>query len=168
MRFIALPLGALLAACSTTEPAPAWITTDSVAYTARLVPGSTSTYTLRVVTRFVNRGRTDVYLGRCFPNSPRPMYIIGAETQSESQSAYNPAWGCVGHDKQFLVAPGQARADTFDLTGPNICRASPPVCEGLLEGRFRIAFMLRNSSGDGTDVDFGKASNPFAISLDTR
>jgi hypothetical protein len=161
---LSIVLVAALSACSVNEPGAGWIATDSTSYTAQLVPGTTGQYAFRVITRFANRGLVDVYLGRCSPASSSPMYGV-TRWASSGEAAYDPAWGCVGHDKQFLVRPGGVRVDTLDIRGPNVCQNGASGCEGALEGAFRIAFVVVSAPGEDAPADFGKGSNPFKVKL---
>jgi hypothetical protein len=174
-RHGSIALAPLLAACSSgrartpppfpsVDTAAAWpisgrgipalvagtFTTDSTAYTARPArqAGDTTEYAFTVVTRLENRGDVPIYLGRCYPNSPEPIYGVqrldttAAPQRMRDRAAYDPIWACVGHDYPFEVPPGTARVDTLRLTGPNAWDGVTHEGLGHLEGRFRLAYRV--------------------------
>src|SRR5947209_19990311 len=114
-RFACLAAAAMLiAACSSSSEsivgppivrANEPIQTDSVSYHAMPVAGQPGFYSFRIVTRYTNQWNAPVFLARCYPNSPTPIYgigIVGDSTGSgRNSSAFNPSWGCVGHDQQI-------------------------------------------------------------------
>jgi hypothetical protein len=125
-----------------TEP----VQTDSVAYTATLLGGEGSyrTYAVRVVARYTNRTPGPVYLARCYPSSPTPIYglgLVGDTTGGGTWgSAFNPAWGCVGHENPIEVAAGSTRTDTLILRAPNAWDGVTKGPFGRLDGRLRLAY----------------------------
>jgi hypothetical protein len=90
--------------------------TDATGYVAVPIaaPGAFRQYRFTIITRFENRSAAPVFLGRCYPDSPQPMYWIGPADGSTVEAAYNPNWACVGHNKQFEIRPGGARRHPAD------------------------------------------------------
>jgi hypothetical protein len=157
---------------SQATPNPEWITTDSTRYTAHAIGHSAKGfYRFRVITKFLNRSQSDVYLGRCFPDSPRPQFTIWPEKPGATASAYAQFWACVGHDRQFRIAAGGVRVDTFDITGPASWHGIDPANhDGALEGKFRIGFPMKSTPGDrGREVmDWSRLSNVFQVRTSRR
>src|SRR4249919_3890048 len=85
----AIVSAALIASCSSPlenlGPVPAGaFTTDATGYLAHRLPGTLPRYQFRIIGRFENRGTSTVYLGRCFPNSPQPLFSVVSTTTVES------------------------------------------------------------------------------------
>ena len=117
--------------------------TDRAAYSARPIGGEGPyrTYAVTVVAQFTNGMSQPVYLQRCYPETPYPIYgIVAAEEGREA--AYDPAWACVGHDLPIVVSAGQTRTDSLRIAGPNAWdgRTKEPI--GNLVGRFRLSYVV--------------------------
>lgn len=98
--------------------------TDRLSYEAVHVSGEGSyrVYGFELVATFTNHTERTVYLDRCGPTTTTPMFgVLGVGFDA----AYDPAWGCVGHNQQFVVGPGQARVDTLRIRGPNRSLKNP-------------------------------------------
>lgn len=120
--FVALLVSTVLsAACSNDVVGPRGIgkgeplQTDALSYDAQ---SDGLHYSFRVVTTFRNTLDRTIYLDRCLPESPAPLFGVVA-VDTAVGSAYGQIWACVGHDKQFKMAPGAMRIDTLTITGPN-------------------------------------------------
>ena len=103
----------------------------------------------RVIARFRNPTTDTLYLARCYPDSKHPVYGVVAVDSGGPESAYGPFWACVGHDRQFAVAPGVYRIDTLLISGPNAWDGRTKVARGVLEGRFRLYYEVQTCRGDG-------------------
>lgn len=66
------------------------------------------------------------------------------------ESAYDPAWACVGHDRQFRVERGRSRVDTLIIRGPNAWSAEVPL--GTLTGVFELGYGVRLCPGECREV----------------
>jgi hypothetical protein len=109
-----------------------------------------------------------VYLARCYPESPHPVYGVGVVDSSDSRgAAYNRVWACVGHNRQIPLRPGQARTDTLRLIGPNVVDGRTGQPRGAFVGRMRLFYEVQTCPGDGA-CRLGQeagASNAFAVEL---
>jgi hypothetical protein len=174
----ATTLSALLISCASPgEPAPDNVgpvpnlgpvppgafTTDVTGYIAYCLPESLPRYQFRVVSRFENRGAATLYLGRCFPDSPQPLFTIFNTVPVKS--GYGQIWACVGHDRQFAIRAGEVRIDTLLVQGPNAFQGGTHVPIGVTEGDFRLYFDVRLAPGDGAPAapDSVKLSNVFRV-----
>lgn len=124
--------------------------TDATGYLAHQITaiGTLTRYRFTVVTRYANRGTTTLYLGRCFPTSPQPLFTVVSADLSGT-SGYEYAWACTGHDKQFALAPGATRVDTLQVEGPNMWDGRTHSPLGVTSGRFKLFFDVRTAAGDG-------------------
>jgi hypothetical protein len=142
--------------------------TDSTTYTATLIGGEGSyrTYGVTLVARFTNGTSRPVYLDRCYPGTPYPIYgIVSSEPSLES--AYNPVWACVGHDQPIVVRAGETRTDFLQIAGPNMWDGHTKEPMGALVGRYRLTYSV-NSCADGYPCDVSariRGSNEFEIRL---
>lgn len=120
------------------------LATDQASYVARYKGGEGSyrQYGFTLVARFENRTGEPVYLERCYPNTPYPIFgieIVGG-TGALLESGYDRAWACVGHESQIVVQPGDTRVDTLRIHGPNSWDGHTKVPYGSLEGSFRLVY----------------------------
>ena len=125
-------------------------------------------YTFTVIAQYTNRTGVPVYLDRCFPDSPQPTYgvpLVGATEPLES--AYEPAWSCVGHDDWIVVQPGAVRVDTLRISGPTVWDGRTGEIRGKLAGRFRLVYLARSCPQDiGCPLpDSRVASNEFEVRI---
>jgi hypothetical protein len=174
MRLLLLPLLLLpfmLAGCSLlsdSEPSSEQLSlhTDQTIYIAQQERGgSHPSYGFQVVTRFVNLTTRTVYLARCYPDSPYPLYSVElVDPEDEWGAAYNGAWACVGHENPIAVAPGSTRTDTLHLTGPNFWSWDGQH-DGVLEGRFRLRYRAKSCRAEiGCELPGDVArSNTFEV-----
>ena len=124
--------------------------TDATGYVARRIPdsGTVPRYRFTVITRYENRGTASLFLGRCFPTSPQPVFSVVA-AGSSVRSGYEYVWACVGHDKQFEVPPSAVRVDTLHVEGPNTFDGVTHQAIGVTSGRFKLLFTVGLVAGDG-------------------
>ena len=145
------------------------LVTDQASYVAQQERGgSHPSYGFNVVARFVNLTTRTVYLARCYPDSPHPIYSVELVDQEDDWgAAYNGAWACVGHENPIAVAPGATRTDTLHLTGPNFWPSGSNQHEGVLEGRFRLRYRAQSCRAEtGCDLPGAVArSNVFEVQL---
>jgi hypothetical protein len=117
--------------------------TDGAAYSARLIGGEGSyrTYAFTLVAQFTNRMPESVYLERCYPDTPYPVYGIGSGAGGPA-AAYDPAWACVAHGVPIVVPAGDTRIDSLSISGPNAWdgRTGEPL--GDLVGSFRLSYRV--------------------------
>lgn len=139
-------------------------TTDATGYVAIRMPGQ-DRYRFAVISRFQNRGAATLYLGRCFPNSPQPLFGADLATPTPEGSAYSGIFACVGHDKQFAIPPSGVRVDTLQVEGPNAFDGHTHKPLGVTSGDFRLYFDVRLAPGDGAPSapDSIQLSNKFRV-----
>lgn len=143
--------------------------TDALAYTAVYRSGEAPyrMYGFRIVATFTNRLTVPVFLGRCFPYSPTPIFgiqLVGDTAGAGGWgSIYSRAWACVGHDQQLIVAPGATRVDTLDMLGPMAWQGGVPL--GTFDGRLRLVYGVSTCPGDGgcPGAREFEASNAFDV-----
>jgi hypothetical protein len=101
-------------------------------------------YEFTLVARFENGAKDPVYLDRCYPDTPYPLYgIYAIEGGEVKESAYQRAWSCVGHDKPIVVQPGEIRTDKLRILGPGSWRSDNGTYTGSLEGNVRLVYNVR-------------------------
>jgi hypothetical protein len=179
MRYVWAGLAALVfGACESPTAAPRQLTaeelkaltlqTDRLAYTAALVQGvgPYRTFGFRLVARFTNDLVRPVYLKRCYPDWPSPIYGISA-ADADQEAAYNPVWACVGHDRPIVVQPGETRTDTLEVRGPNAWDGYTNAPLGTLGGRFQLSYEVGTcrSVHDCPVAGRVRASNEFEVYL---
>ncbi|HEV2736369.1 MAG TPA: hypothetical protein VGV85_16105 [Longimicrobiaceae bacterium] len=142
-------LAALLALAGCTsvlEPGAedAALATDRTSYVARYQQGQGSyrQYGFTLVASFENRTGEPVYLERCYPHTPIPVYGVelAGGAGGAPESGFDPAWACVGHDSPIVVQPGDTRVDTLRIRGPNSWDGRTGAPSGSLEGTFRLVY----------------------------
>lgn len=147
-RGLTLLIAGGAAACgdsSPTSPTDLLLTTDSASYTA--VAAGNDGVTLRLVMTYRNPTSAPIVLDRCFPNTPYPIFGVELVTPKNAEgAAYDPAWGCVGHNHQIVVAAGDTRTDTLILHAPNAYDNARGRYLGVLEGTFRVAYGGQHSN----------------------
>lgn len=139
-------------------------TTDATGYVAARIPGE-DRYRFTVISRFQNRGSATLYLGRCFPDSPQPLFSADLAAPGAQESAYSSFFSCVGHDQQFAIPPGAVRFDTLQVAGPNAFDGRTHAPIGVTSGDFRLFFDVRLAPGDGAPSapDSLQRSNAFRV-----
>ncbi len=146
---ILVVLGVLLSGCDlndsprdTSSP----VSTDRTVYTAQpmfadcTAPGCA--YEFTVIASYKNHMDRPLYLARCDPDSPTPIYGVRL-VEPEGESAYGPIWACGGHDNAILVQPGETRTDTLLISGPNVFDGETGEPLGLLEGQFVLVYQVQ-------------------------
>jgi hypothetical protein len=142
--------------------------TDRTRYVATRVPGTSGIYVqygFTAIVTFANRGGETVYLNNCYANSTSPTYGVEL-VSSDERSGLDPAWACVGHDRQLAVPPGASRVDTLFISGPNGWQAGVPT--GVLEGVFQLRYRVRTGPGESAPSapDSLSYSNRFEVRVD--
>jgi hypothetical protein len=82
--------------------------------------------------------------------------------------AYNPVWACVGHDTFIEVLPGETRADTLTLWGPNAFDDKTGEPFGVLEGRMQIGYQAKSCADQFDPCELPQeatTSNLFTVTL---
>lgn len=155
-------------ACGCSLVPPASIDTDRLEYTAVYLEGEGAyrVYGFPVVARFTNWTGAPLYLDRCRPDDPRPMFGVRLASGAPGlQSGYDPAWACVGHESPIVVRAGETRTDTLLVRGPNGWdgRTSQPL--GVLEGEFQLVYGVRTCRSEtGCPLaDENSRSSPFRV-----
>lgn len=149
------------------EPEAFAITTDKNAYVARCMDDGFLSCTFTLEATYYNRTDRPVYLYRCYPDSEYPIY--GVPTSDESaESAYDPIWGCVGHDDQIRVDPGETRTDVLEVRGPNSFDGVTGEPFGVVEGAFQLRYDARPCGGEGNCdslPEVQRLSAPFKVTV---
>ncbi len=153
-------------------PEPALLlTTDRPDYAASYLHGEGTyrIYGFTIIARLENRFMQRLFISRCFPNSPGPIYDVALIDGTDAWgSAYSKAWGCVGHDQQFPLEPGQIRVDTLALQGPWFFDGRTGHPFGTLAGRMRLLYGLGTCPGEATGCLLPRSqgqSNVFTVRL---
>jgi hypothetical protein len=147
--------------------------TDRDEYVATYISGegAYSHYGFTVVARVQNHSPDPIYLARCYPESPHPIFGIELVDRSDPWgAAYDRVWACVGHDQDIRLRPGEVRIDTLQIGGPNAVAHVSQEPLGTLSGNMRLRYQVQSCRGDGDCLlpgDIG-ASNLFTVSLDTN
>jgi len=132
--------------------APSSLTIDRTEYVARHESGvgNYREYAFTMVVQFRNKTSDPLFLARCYPDSPGPIYGVELVDEGDSWgSAYSALWACVGHDRQLRVDPGAVRADTLRVRGPNAWDGRGGKPYGALTGRMRLRYSVQSCRGDG-------------------
>lgn len=142
-RFVLL--AALCSSCSAlTDTSPSvTVRTSQRTYIAEAVggPGLRPRYEFTLVVETENRGITSVQLNRCAADATTPMFGISlVDATGTERSAYDGAWACLGGIPPIVLAPGETRSDTFEISGPTIHDGYTGAPRGLLDGRMRLSF----------------------------
>ncbi len=170
--FTLIALGCLCACADPTGPAREGepVQTDATVYFARHMGGSgdDSQYGFMLVSRFLNAQADTVFLARCYPDTPYPIYgVHSVDTPHSKGAAYSPFWACVGGSDPIVVPPGATRTDTLQVRGPNSWdQSGEPL--GVLEGVFQIGFVARYCRAEtGCDAPPAEVrSNGFRVVRD--
>lgn len=146
----------------------ATILTDKDFYVARHDGGNSSysQFEFTLIAEFTNQTSDTVYLSRCFPDSATPIYGVELVGRDE-YSGYSRAWGCVGHDNHFEIAPGNRRIDTLRIAGPNMWNRYGEAI-GVMEGIYRLNYDARLCRPDEfcSGIDSIAYSNKFHVQLE--
>lgn len=136
-----------LSSCTTTAPdsgLPAGVrfSLDRPEYVAVQVRNEPPIrYEFQLTATLENRSDQTLYLTRCHPDSPVPLFGVQLVTPDNPDgSAYDPIWGCVGGEFPIVVEPGATRTDTFRISGPNSFESGTHIGHGQLDGMFEFAY----------------------------
>ena len=149
------------------------IKTDQIEYNARyheMVSGQ-DRYKFLLTASFENRTGATVYLERCYPHTPYPIYDVvfdnGSGIQESGEGGYRTGHICVGHDKPIIVQPGETRIDKLVIYGPNAWTSEKPITKEAMTGQFRLTyrayFCLELIGCERTDAM--QYSNVFTVRL---
>ena len=142
------------------------IRTDQTSYHAAYLDGQGNfkTYGFEIVAKYTNLTDRPVFLGRCQPNSPDPMYSVEGVG---FHSAYEGVIDCTEHENHFRLKPGKARVDTLLVTGPQI-RTSDGEAWGFLYGEFRLRYFVAFCESGCAELvpDSLTVSEPFLVTVD--
>lgn len=134
MRFslFGLPIAPLVALIGCGAPVPTsgdvsadqdtrvTLRTERAAYGASLAGGEGSyrRYAVTLAAQLSNGLSVPLYLQRCDPDTPYPIYgVVSAEESREA--GYNPVWACVGHGSPIVlpaVRPARIPCGSSDRT----------------------------------------------------
>jgi|GEM_PF-2189120 len=151
-----------------TEPG---VLTDRATYVARHVGGAGiwAEYELEVEATFVNRTNRVVFVHRCTPEWDTPIYGVYRPPQPDEalESAFNAAWGCVGHDEHFAVLPRASRTWTLRIRGPQAREHGTGQVLGALEGAMYLVLPVSycRDCNDMVPAELTR-SEPFRVTLE--
>ena len=151
------------AAPPTFRPDQFTLATDRTSYAPAYLggTGAYAEYGFNVIARFTNHAEATVYLARCDPRTPYPMYGVATVGETDA-SAYDPTWACVGHAYQFAVAPGATRVDTLRVIGPSGVQGDHPL--GTFTGNMRLVYEVQSCRGDALcRIEGAGNSNVFVV-----
>ena len=117
---------------------------DQTTYRASCTQGKGEgcTYGFTLIARYENPTADTLYLARCSPGARTPEYGIVVASDNTEFAAYDPVWGCVGHDYPFVIAPHTTRVDTLKIAGPNVFDGKTNAPMGRFEGEFRLIYRV--------------------------
>jgi len=140
--------------------------TDKTLYEARYLGGEGvyKMYGFKLEASFSNTYGKKIYLNRCLPDSPTPIYWL--RLSNEGDSGYNAPWACVGHDEFIEVEPGGTYQLSLDVEGPNSWSGTPRQAYGILEGRFEFIIETVCKGGSKTCSPEELVSNEFEVRLE--
>lgn len=149
------------------EPGAYALSTDESAYVARCTDDSFRDCTFTLEATYHNRTGAPVYLHRCYPDSEYP--IFGVPTLDEAvESAYDPAWACVGHDEHIRVDPGETHVAELEIRGPNSFDGVTDEPFGVVEGAFQLLYDARPCGGESNCDSLPEVlrlSAPFKVTV---
>jgi hypothetical protein len=152
-RFASLLLLLVISSCPVAKekaplaivrPAEVTIQTDQTEYVAQYdrTVGPQDIYGFTVSARFENRTEAPIYLARCYPDAPNPIYNVALDNGRGIYESvgYRTVQGCVGHDNHIIVQPGETRTDQLLIRGPNSWSDDSAVPKDALAGQFRLIY----------------------------
>ena len=142
--------------------------TDHEAYSA--VADSSGFVSLVVVLRLNNESGNPVYLSRCSPSFPGPIYGVELVVDKD-QSAYSLAWACSVGTPAITVPPAGTRFDTLHLFGPTAFDGVTHAPIGTLAGRFYVIYETQGCVQQAPLCPGASAplySNPFRVTVAAR
>lgn len=131
------------------RPEEVTIQTDQTEYVAQFdsTVNKQDRYKFPLVARFENRTGVPIYLGRCYTNTPYPIYNVGPDNgngvESSSGSFDNPYAtfaACVDHDNPIIVQPEEIRVDNLTIYAPNGWSDDSLIPKDKLNGQFRLIY----------------------------
>jgi hypothetical protein len=123
------------------------VTTDRTSYEATYVDGegAWTRYSVDVVVRTVNVGRSPLYISSCSASPASPVFgvvQVSGNGEGGAHSAFSPVWACPGFPP-IQLAPGEIRLDTLRLMAPNGVNGITGQVMGSLEGTKKIGWDVR-------------------------
>jgi hypothetical protein len=97
-------------------------------------------FTFVLEARLTNPSSAPLYLRRCGASDPVPIFGVIGSSPQDPEPAYDPHWGCAGHNSPLVVLPGATRTDRFQVTGPTGWASGGTEPLGALTGRFRLVY----------------------------
>ena len=173
LRYIMLLAALVLAGCEIAGPGvePDYdnvsLRTDDTTYVTTYLRGEGvyREYGFAVIARFENQSGTSVYLSRCYPDSPHPIYGVSlVEPEDQWGAAYSGVWACVGHNRPIEVRTGQVRVDTLRLRGPNAWQDG--IARGVFEGQFRLLYEVQTCREEAVCSLPRQYSNVFTVRIE--
>jgi hypothetical protein len=136
--------GLMLSGSAGSAQVPSPLHLDHAEYTATCIerPGNTCSYGFTLVARYENRTADTLYVSRCYPSDPTPVYGVETIEDTAEDAAYDPVWACVGHDFPIVIAPHAARVDTLRIEGPNSYDGKTNAPMGRFDGEFRLLYQV--------------------------
>ena len=144
----------------TENPADFDLRTNQTEYIAESETGFS--YGFSLTAELENTTNGTIYLDICDPRNRIPLYSITLAEESD-ESAWNPAWACVGHSESIVLEPGQTRIDTYALEGPTVSQNGQP--SGKMEGLFRLSYRTLECADSDVCAPSSISSNAFKIEL---
>ena len=143
------------------NPADFNLRTNQTTYLAE--PDTGFSYSFSLTAELENTTGETLYLDLCYPDDTYPIYGVTLADEESGESAWNPAWGCVGHSESIALEPGETRTDTYQLTGPTSSKDGQPL--GEMEGLFRLFYRTLACADSDECEASGIISNAFRIEL---
>ena len=126
------------------------IQTDQTEYVAQFdsTVNKQDRYKFPLIARFENRTGVPIYLERCYPNTPNPIFNVGLDNGKGVESSSGPfdnpyatVQGCVGHDNPIIVQPEEIRVDNLTIYAPNAWSDDSLIPKDKLNGQFRLIYL---------------------------
>jgi hypothetical protein len=129
--------------------------------------GDDCTYGFTIIASYVNQTAETLFIARCLPSDRGPEYGLKVVDDTMKYAAYDPVWGCVGHDYPVVVAPRATRVDTLRLRGPNAWDGKTNQPWGIFDGEFRLIYRVARCRwarrGTCNTLPKREYSEPFAV-----
>lgn len=144
--------------------------TDATTYMARYLSGEGSyrQYGFDMGVSVRNTGPSNLYLARCFPHDPTPIFAVELLGDGGVWGAgYNVTWGCVGHENPIIVEPDETFSFDLRLVGPTAFDGRTGEPFGTLTGHMRLRIDAQRCTDTGRcrpDRD-GIHTNSFEVTI---
>ena len=125
--------------------------------------GGGCSYSFTLVATYRNPTTDTLFVSRCRPRDPIPMYGIEPFPDTTEQAAYDRMWACVGHESPIVIPPHTTRVDTLPIEGPRMWDSTGAPL-GKLDGEFRLVYdASRCRKGRPTCPVQLQRSRPFRV-----